>query len=354
MKPSSLLCSCALAVMMSLQPSWADQELILNNDIPDVYTVKKGDTLWDISNHFLATPWLWPKLWQANPEIKNPHLIYPGDKLYLVWIDGQPRLQRKPMKVVKLSPSIKVTRSPITTLHSSLVMPYLVEHRLLSEQAINDAPQILGSSDQRQKLSEGDLVWADSELPIGEEWWVYRPLESFKQPDDQSVTVLKEVAKLSVKSHYQQTSALTLKSYRQEIKPNDVLLPAPALGATADLHFSPSMPPEPVSATIVGSVNGQQYMATKDVVVVDKGHLDKLQAGHILHLYQPSIEVGGKKGEYRYSLNKGSEKDFRLAPRAVGEAMVIRAYDAYSFAVVLSSSEPFTKGVMVVSPQMTQ
>ena len=69
--------------------------LVLREDHPETYTVMKGDTLWDISAHFLNTPWLWPRLWQANSQVENPHLIYPGDVLNLIWVDGEPRLTRK-------------------------------------------------------------------------------------------------------------------------------------------------------------------------------------------------------------------------------------------------------------------
>ncbi|MGF1693628.1 LysM peptidoglycan-binding domain-containing protein [Photobacterium kagoshimensis] len=357
MKPLSFLFSCVLTVAVCIQPSLASNNsnsLVLNENIPNVYTVKKGDTLWDISNHFLATPWLWPKLWQANPEIENPHLIYPGDKLYLVWVDGQPRLQRKPSKVIKLSPTIKVTRSPITTLQSSLVLPYLVEHRLLSDEALAKAPRVLGSDDQRKQLSAGDVVWADTLLPVGEAWWVYRPIETYSRQGSKSVTVLKEVAKLTVLAQQDETSTLALQSYRQEINLNDVLLPAPALGASADLHFSPANPPTDIAAQVMGAIGGQSYIATSEVVVLDKGHLDALQAGHVLQLYHPATEVEGSKGSYQYKQSPYVGKQFQLAPRGIGEVMVIRAYDAFSLAVVLRSTEPFSAGVSARSPQLTQ
>ncbi len=356
MKPLSFLFSCVLTAVVCIQPGWASNtsnNIVLNENIPDVYTVKKGDTLWDISNHFLATPWLWPKLWQANPEIENPHLIYPGDKLYLVWVDGQPRLQRKPSKIVKVSPEVKVIRSPITTLQSSLVLPYLEEHRLLSDDALADAPRVLGSDDQRKQLSAGDIVWADTVLPLGEEWWVYRPVETYTRKGSKPVTVLKEVAKMKVNAQQAETSTLELQSYRQEVNLNDVLLPAPALGASSELFFVPATPPVGVKAQVMGAIGGQSYIATSEVVVLDKGHLDSLQAGHVLQLHHPVTEIEGKKGSYDYKRSPYTGKQFQLAPRGIGEVMVIRAYEAFSLAIVLRSSEPFSSGVSALSPQST-
>ena len=95
-----------LLVLLSMGGwAWAKApQLNVIDGAPSVYTVKKGDTLWDISGHFLENPWLWPELWKVNDYIKNPHLIYPGDKIYLVWVDGKPQLQLKRTILCKLEP----------------------------------------------------------------------------------------------------------------------------------------------------------------------------------------------------------------------------------------------------------
>ena len=85
--------SICLLLVSLLFSAWLQAAVELNPDVPETYVVKKGDTLWGISGMYLQKPWLWPQLWDANPQIDNPHLIYPGDELYLVWIDGQPKLR---------------------------------------------------------------------------------------------------------------------------------------------------------------------------------------------------------------------------------------------------------------------
>ncbi len=94
-----------VSLMFSALPQAAVE---LKEDVPETYIVKKGDTLWGISGMYLREPWLWPELWDVNPQIDNPHLIYPGDELYLVWVDGQPRLRMRRGRDVKLTPSMRV------------------------------------------------------------------------------------------------------------------------------------------------------------------------------------------------------------------------------------------------------
>ena len=77
MKKIILAAAATLLATFGLQA----QDARLKPDHPDTYTVQKGDTLWDISGHFLSQPWYWPEIWQVNPQVENPHLIYPGDRI---------------------------------------------------------------------------------------------------------------------------------------------------------------------------------------------------------------------------------------------------------------------------------
>ena len=72
------------ALLLVAASSWVQADVQLRQGHPDSYTVVRGDTLWDISGKFLSKPWQWPEIWHANPQVENPHLIYPGDRLSLV------------------------------------------------------------------------------------------------------------------------------------------------------------------------------------------------------------------------------------------------------------------------------
>ena len=134
--------------------------IALRDDHPNVYYVKKGDTLWDISGRFLENPWQWPELWHDNPDIDNPHLIYPGDEIRLFWQDGEPRLavNRDNVKrtklsdgTVKLTPRVReVDRdSAIPAIPMSAIQSYLKDALVMDRDEILAAPYLIGGQDRR-------------------------------------------------------------------------------------------------------------------------------------------------------------------------------------------------------------
>ena len=140
-------------------------EIELNPTHPDTYTVQNGDTLWDISARFLKSPWVWPEVWHANPQIENPHLIYPGDEISLVYLDGKPRLVVNRVngdrRTVKLSPkgrSISHDKA-IPTIPLRDVKPFLRKLRILSEQEIENAPYVVSIGEGHLKGTEPNLLY---------------------------------------------------------------------------------------------------------------------------------------------------------------------------------------------------
>ena len=145
--------------------------IALRDDHPNVYYVKKGDTLWDISGRFLENPWQWPELWHDNPDIDNPHLIYPGDEIRLFWQDGEPRLavNRDNVKrtklsdgTVKLTPRVReVDRdSAIPAIPMSAIQSYLKDALVMDRDEILAAPYLIGGQDRRVVFGMGDTVYA--------------------------------------------------------------------------------------------------------------------------------------------------------------------------------------------------
>ena len=133
---------------------------------PDSYVVKRGDTLWGIAKVFLRDPWYWPEIWQVNPQVKNPHWIYPGDTLRLVYIDGQPQivlqagLQRgdnaRALPRVRSQP----LEAAVTTIPYETVAAFMSKPSVLDKDQIKNAPYVLATRDQHVVMSDGDTLYA--------------------------------------------------------------------------------------------------------------------------------------------------------------------------------------------------
>lgn len=325
------------------------EELSLKDDHPTTYIVKKGDTLWDISETFLDNPWLWPQLWHANPDVANPHLIYPGDVLSLIWVDGQPRLTLK--KVVKVSPSVRVEEKPdpIASVDNSILLPYLEFDALVDSNQLNMLPRVLGSTDARAYLSPRETLYVD-EVLSGEKWHIYRVTSQFSRSvggETVQVHSLKRVADADFDSANAHRSALSISRIYQEVLPNDVLMPA--LEQANDAMFIPSPAPESLDGEMVGHLYGSNYLGKGQVVVVNRGINDGLSSGNIMQIYSQGSHVAGSKGNFKYTSSE-SDADFVLPEKVLGSAMVIRTYPAFSLAVIMESLEPLTANLPVRAP----
>lgn len=139
----------ALLLAAALMPAVATADSVtLKANYPDRYIVQKGDTLWDISGRFLNEPWLWPQVWEANPQIENPHLIYPGDEITLRYRDGRPVVmvgRRVPSGTVRLSPQVRALEldTAIPTIPIDIIQQFLSRPRVVTESQIDDAPYIV-------------------------------------------------------------------------------------------------------------------------------------------------------------------------------------------------------------------
>jgi len=134
----------------------------LAENAPDSYVVKRGDTLWGIAKVFLRDPWFWPEIWQVNPQVQNPHLIYPGDTLRLVYIDGQPQIVLQRGDGVRVEPRVRSEPldSAITTIPYATVAAFMSKPSVLDKDQIKAAPYVLATRDLHVVMSEGDTVYA--------------------------------------------------------------------------------------------------------------------------------------------------------------------------------------------------
>ena len=334
-----------LALLVSLVFAGTLQAVELNEDVPEVYIVKKGDTLWGISGMYLQEPWLWPELWDVNPQIDNPHLIYPGDELYLVWIDGQPRLRLRRGRDVKLDPTMRVSpldlAIPVIPLDE--IGAFLKRHRILAADELNDSGYVV-SGDQGHLLSTpGDIIYGRGYFPTDERaYGIFRPGDTYRDPitDELLGYQAQSIGGAKLLSSYDAPVAeLQINRVHEEVRNADRLLPLEE--RVLDATFQPRAPESTIHDGYMIAVDGGvTQIGTTDIVVLNKGARDGLEIGHVLAIYQAGELV----------FDKVAEENVRLPDARAGLAMVFEVYEKASYAMVLKSNRVLKVGDKVKNP----
>ncbi|MDD1795555.1 LysM peptidoglycan-binding domain-containing protein [Enterovibrio sp. ZSDZ42] len=313
-------------------------------DAPSSYTVRKGDTLWDIAGIYLSNPWQWPKLWKQNPDIENPHLIYPGDVLRLNWASGKPTLSLS-------SGSRLVDQLPVSATSQSVFKQYLTFDTLISEAELSLAPRVLGSQEGWSYISKRTPFYIDASVET-ENWFVYRTVTKFERLDNEQIIrvfSLKKVAEAKLVRALDEMSEFKLVKQSQEVKPNDILLPA--LGEKTGNVFHPQAAPAALEGNLVGHLYGSKYVGLKQIVVVDRGAEDGVNAGHALSVQQPGATLKGTKGKMRYDsdIDNAVMAETTLPDQRVGVLLVIKSYPYFSLAMVVDAAQPLSAPMPVIS-----
>ena len=342
------------AFLLSFTAIASAEEIALADNHPDTYVVKKGDTLWAISGKFLQKPWLWPKIWHANPDIANPHLIYPGDTLNLVYINGEPRLtvSRGPVKMSptaddcppgKLCPKVRVEalEPPIPAIPLDKIDPFLTGSRIVATGVMEDAPYVLMGTQKHVVTGAGDSINARGEFdPKVPSYGIYRKGKTYIDEETDEVLgvqaidigsgkVLKtegDIAKLSI-----------LRSTR-EVLASDRLLPSEE--RAIDAIFYPSSPEKNIEGEIIDVENGVSQVGPMNVVLIDKGKRDGLEVGNVLAILQQGATIKDPvTGEPVKMLNERA-----------GLLMIFNVFEKTSFGLVLEADRPLTVGALVQKP----
>ncbi|EKO3576867.1 LysM peptidoglycan-binding domain-containing protein [Vibrio metschnikovii] len=338
------------ALCLSINALASPAPLSIKDSAPRTYTVVKGDTLWGISALYLDNPWLWPRLWQANPEISNPHLIYPGDQLTLIWRDGQPTLSLKPM--IKLSPQARVLKKPpLTTVEEALLLPYLLADRLILSQELNDQLRILGSNQGKQYLSQPDALYLEGQHEA-QHWGIYRPMNEFQRANH-SMRALRRLATAHLVESTPSMTTLAIDELNQEIRANDIALPEISLESLPlSTTFFPRPAPHNARPRLLGTLEGSQYAAKHHVVVIDHGREEGLEQGSMFELYQAGQTVYQKGEQYTDKAQRASQV-ITLPAKKVGTLMVIRPYPTMSLALITSSQAAIDNQIVILPPEVS-
>jgi LysM domain len=317
----------------------------LNENVPQTYIVKKGDTLWDISGMYLKEPWLWPELWDANPQIKNPHLIYPGDELYLVWIDGRPRLRMNRGRDVKLTPDMRVTplNLAIPIIPLDQIGPWLIRNRVMDAQEVNNSAYIVAGDERRLISGPGDTIYGRGPFPEGERTYgIYRVGQNFIDPVTQEYLGY-EVRNMGsanlVSSNRDDVTELTITRITEEIMDGDRLLPQEE--RILDASFHPKAPAQQIEGGVMIAVEGGlTQIGDMSIVVINRGKREGLQIGDVLAVYQAG----------RHVFDKVAQANVVLPDTRAGLAMVFEAYEKVSYAIILKTTRPLKVNDLVKNP----
>lgn len=283
-----------LTLLLSL-PAVADTVQI-RPDAPDHHVVVKGDTLWDISAKFLNTPWKWPELWETNKaEIKNPHLIYPGDVIYLIMTDKGPRFSK--LQTVKLSPEIHSALIPnreaaIPVIDPKVIAPFIANAGVIDPDSVASMPRVLGTDDDRVLLMIGDTAYATEGDGKTKQWFIVRPGADLIDPDT-GVSLGKEAIHVGDATTLVQGSPQTLRIERatMEILKGDRLI---AAQPTELAGIEPRSPAKAIEGKLISAYGGVNATAQYATVVINKGRRDGLEPGHVLAVYRTGKVIGGK------------------------------------------------------------
>lgn len=341
-----ILMALAAASLISLF-SWADNS-VLRQGHPDEYTVKKGDTLWDISATFLNSPWLWPEIWHVNPQIENPHLIFPGDLIRLIYLDGQPRLTlERTLKMVpgttKLSPSIRVQDADqaINAIPLDKVDAFLSRSRIVEPGVLEEAPYMLAGQQQRVIVGADDRAYARGIFdPDFTNFGVYRKGQVFKDPETKEIlgVYAQGVGTVAISDLHDEVATLDVIRAFEEIRPGDHLLPSE--DRAVDSVFYPSAPDDDIKGQIIAVEGGVTQIGKFNVVIINRGEREGLQIGNVLAIY--------KTGEVVRDRVKGGT--IALPDERAGLLMIFRTFEKLSFGLVLEADRALAVNDKVRNP----
>ncbi|WP_447894137.1 LysM peptidoglycan-binding domain-containing protein [Vreelandella sp. GE22] len=314
----------------------------IRDDAPERYTVVQGDTLWDISARFLRAPWQWPTLWQANPQIRNPHRIYPGDTLVLGDCAGAPCFDFEPGRpVVKLSPQVRRVepREAVTALPREVVDVFLRQHRVQqANEPLRELGYVVGGENERFISGAGDTLYVRGELPADTRMGFYRPGELYLSGEGETLgRELVYIGEAQRAGQQGEIASVKVLSAQQEVRNNDILL---TLDDTFEADFQPRAPLNDVAGHIIAAPGGVRFIGRLQIVALDLGTEDGLQPGHVLRVDQQGELINDPRtGEL-----------FQLPNTQSGLVMVFKPYNRMSYALVMQASNVLAIGDEVRSP----
>lgn len=309
------------------------EEPQLNDNVPDTHTVVKGDTLWGISGKFLKNPWLWPEIWHVNTQIQNPHLIYPGDVIRLIYLDGKPRLTLDDSgRIFKLEPKAHVISAgeAIDAIPLEEINNFLSRSRILGKKDLKDAPYVVSGVDEHLVAGAGDQVYVRGEV-LGPRttYGVYRVGETFKDPETKEFLGVQalDIGSVDVRTVGDNVAKVDVTRTTEEMRIGDRLLLEEE--RSIDSTFYPSSPSEEVEGVILAVEGGVSQVGKMNVVIINKGSRESIEPGNVMAVYKRGGKIKDRIAGGRV----------QLPDERAGLIMVFRTFEKVSLALVLEADQ---------------
>jgi hypothetical protein len=334
----------------------------LTADAPNEYTVKTGDTLWDISKVFLRDPWYWPEIWYVNPQVANPHLIYPGDVLKLVYIDGQPRVTLGDREGTesgggkRLSPQVR--REPlsqaITAIPYDVIAGFMGRPTLLDGDQVKSAPYVVALRDGHVIGATGNEIYAKGigSAAADARYSVIHVEEKIFDPETRDLLGYSGIYVGSgpVAITGDPAKILLTDSAREALQ-GDKLFPE---SVDVNVDFVPHAPASDIDARVI-AVRDHTRMGQYQVIALNRGQRAGLEPGHVLAISQTGSVVRdtyskGGMSATSTSTSRGHGKAVQLPDERIGLAMVFKAFDRMSYALVMETTHEIRQGDLAGNP----
>lgn len=312
-------------------------------DHPDEYVVVKGDTLWDISSRFLQDPWLWPEIWQINPAIRNPHLIYPGDIIRLEYIDGKPVLtvqrgdEGAGLPTVKLTPGARYSslETAIPTIPVDAIRQFLLHPRIVTDEELEASPYIVATTEDHLISATGDKIYVRGLDPDTDTYSynIVRKGKTYRDPANPKRVLGIEALDIADGDLVAtgDPSTLVIQRANREVLKGDRALPQ--IEEEPDQHFIPRAPQERVEGQIISVLDGVSRIGRLQTVVLNRGRADGLEKGHVLAVYRTGERVRDTIGDV-----KRTDRMVKLPNERAGTLMIVRLFDNISYALVMEAT----------------
>lgn len=320
-------------------------EIELNPNHPQNYVVVHGDTLWDIAGRFLARPWQWPEIWHDNPQIRNPHWIYPGDELTLSYVGGRPRLQVSRPSELRLSPEVRATplARVIPVIPLNAVQQFLTRPKVANASELDNAPYVVGFVGEHIAGGAGDGVYVRAiERTDQGGYMVYRPGKPYKDGVTGEVLGYEAlyVAEAGLQSPGDPATMELLQSDREVLIGDRVM---PVEPERMQMNYQPHAPKQLIRGSIVSVVDGVTQIGQYQIVVIDRGTADGVEMGHVLDIRRRSRNerdvVSGHPGA-----------SVMLPEEHEGVLMVFQPFERVSFGLIMNATRSIHLGDVVQTP----